>query len=160
MLFLVMPVAFVDRTDAYRIRGRGGRLAIALAGMVSDGWWCAVVAIVAHTSTGDVHQVAQTLLVIQLIGLLVNLNPLLPSDGYSAVETATRLVDVRGRSLALVRSTVLRRPLPPYLRDLTTRARAGYTTYGVLACLYVGLVIVVCLHSTTTAIAAVAGEVR
>lgn len=143
LLFYVMPVAFVDRTDAYRLRGRRGRIAIALAGMTSDGLFCGATGIVALTSDGLVHRTAMVLLTFQMIGLFVNLNPLMPGDGYTAVEAASGLVDPRGRSFALLRHLVLRRPLPSYLINLPKRARVGYLTYGAAAAIYIGFVMFV-----------------
>jgi putative peptide zinc metalloprotease protein len=156
MLFYCMPVAYVDRTDAYRLRGRGGRLAIALAGVTSDGWFCATTAVVVLNSTGFVHQCATILLAFQMMGLLVNVNLLLPSDGYTAVETATGLVDVRGRSFALVRCVVLRRPLPTHLANLSARVRAGYFAYGGACVLYIGVVVYFVIGTTISSVQTVA----
>lgn len=154
LLFYVMPVAYVDRTDAYRLRGRGGRIAIALAGMASDGWFCGITAIVALRSTGFTHHTATILLGIQMLGLFVNLNPLLPTDGYTAIETATGLVDLRGRSFTLLKRTASRRSLPSYLATLSRRARAGYLAYGTASAIYVCFVILVVLSGTVRAIQA------
>ncbi len=137
MLFFFMPVAYVDRTDAYRVRSRGGRLALALAGIVSDGILCGATALVASNASGLVQQVALVLLAYQLLGLLFNVNPLLPTDGYVALEISLGLVDLRGRSFALVGSLLRRRELPPYLARLGRAARTGYVLYAVFASAYV-----------------------
>lgn len=137
LLFYFMPVAYVDRTDAYRLKEKSSRAAIALAGMVSDGIFTGVIALVALNSTGFIHHVSVILLALQFIGLLVNLNPLLPGDGYTALESVTGLIDVRGRSLAVLKCKVLRRPLPPYLANLSRSSIRGYFIYGLVCVLYV-----------------------
>lgn len=136
LLFYFMPVAYVDRTDAYRLRGRGGRVALALAGITSDGWLCGITATFAIGGTGLVQHTAVILLGLQMIGLAVNVNPLLPSDGYSAIEAATGLIDARGRAFALLRSGVTRKQLPRHLAVLPLRARLSYIAYGAVCVVY------------------------
>ncbi|QWF82043.1 hypothetical protein [Amycolatopsis sp. CA-230715] len=136
LLFYFMPVAYVDRTDAYRLPGRGGRVALALAGITSDGIVCGLTGLTALTSTGFVQLSAIFLLSLQLLGLIVNINPLLPSDGYSAVEAATGLVDPRGRAFTVLKSVVRGRALPPYLASISRGAKASYFAYGVVCVAY------------------------
>lgn len=133
LMFWIIPVAYVDRTDAYRLRDRRLRVAIALAGMVNDGWVMGLTAVVAAWSTGLTHQVAGTLAGYQLILLLANLNPLAPSDSVSAVEAVTGEVDLRGRARTMLVSTLLHRPLLSYLSRLSTPRRTLYLWYGVLS---------------------------
>ncbi|MFD4532208.1 hypothetical protein ACFWNL_16960 [Kitasatospora sp. NPDC058397] len=137
LLFYFMPVAYVDRTDAYRVRERGGRIVLALAGVLSDGWFCGVVGILALNSHGLVQHTAAFLLGMQLLMLIVNLNPLMPSDGYTALEAATGLTNARGRAFALLRSTIRRQELPAHLRNVSRRARLTYMAYGLFSVAYV-----------------------
>jgi putative peptide zinc metalloprotease protein len=148
LLFFVMPLAFVDRTDAYRIRGRAGRVLIALAGPLSDGWWAGATALVATSTHGTVHAVASALLLLQLLGVLTNLNPLLPSDGYCAVESGFGLADPRSRALTLLKHTALRRPLPSYLSAAPRSARIGYAVYGGVCLLYAAAVAAMVVNQT------------
>ena len=153
MLFWVMPVAYVDRTDAYRIRDRGPRVAIALAGMVNDGWIMGATTIVASASTGTTHLVAATLMGYQLILLIANLNPLAPSDTVSALEAATGEIDLRGRSRTLLVSTIRRRRLPGYLCGLPATRRITYMVYGVLSYLFAAWVVLFVVWSLWRSIA-------
>ncbi|MGP3911354.1 hypothetical protein [Nonomuraea sp. 10N515B] len=139
LLFYFLPLAYVDRTDAYRLRGRGGRIVLALAGLMSDGWLTGVSAVVALTADGFVQHTAAFLLVFQLIGMVINLNPLLPSDGYAAIETATGLVDPRGRAFTLLGALIVPKPLPNYLANLALKARLAYLAYGLVCAAYVGV---------------------
>lgn len=137
LLFYFMPVAYVDRTDAYRVRGRGGRVVLALAGILSDGLFCGLTGVVALNSDGMVQDTAAFLLGMQLFMVVINLNPLMPSDGYTALESASGLTNARGRAFSLLRHTVRRRPLPAHLAHLSGRARKGYMTYGIVSVAYV-----------------------
>ncbi|GII03191.1 hypothetical protein Pta02_51990 [Planobispora takensis] len=144
LMLYFMPVAYVDRTDAYRIRSRGGRVMIALAGPFSDQIWYGVTGVVALTVGGQVGDIAYVLLVLQTLLTVVNLNPLLPSDGYHAIAAATGAVNLRGRAFAYLAHVVLRSPLPSSMHALTGWKRAGYLLFGALCFLYAaGLAVLV-----------------
>ena len=138
-MFWVLPIAYVDRTDSYRVRSKLGRAMLAFAGICSDGVVCGAEAAVAAASTGTVRQVALTLCAFQLTMLVTNLNPLTQSDGVAAVEAATGSVNLRGRSMFVLRCVLTRQPLPPGLAVMRPAVRWGYFIYG-LACSLLGLV--------------------
>ena len=139
LMFWAIPIAYVDRTDSYRVRSRRGLTMLALAGIFSDGVVCGLEAAVAWASTGTVRQVALTLCAFQLTMLVTNLNPLTQSDGVAAVEAATGSVNLRGRSMFVLRCVLARQPLPPALAVMRPAVRWGYFIYG-LACSLLGLV--------------------
>ena len=139
LMFWAIPIAYVDRTDSYRVRSRRGLTMLALAGIFSDGVVCGLEAAVAWASTGTVRQVALTLCAFQLTMLVTNLNPLTQSDGVAAVEAATGSVNLRGRSMFVLRCILTRQPLPPGLAVMRPAVRWGYFIYG-LACSLLGLV--------------------
>ena len=139
LMFWAIPIAYVDRTDSYRVRSRRGLTMLALAGIFSDGVVCGLEAAVAWASTGTVRQVALTLCAFQLTMLVTNLNPLTQSDGVAAVEAATGSVNLRGRSMFVLRCILTRQPLPPALAVMRPAVRWGYFIYG-LACSLLGLV--------------------
>ncbi len=138
LMFWVIPIAYVDRTDSYRVRSRSGLTMLALAGIFSDGVVCGLEAAVAWASSGTVRQVALTLCAFQLTMLVTNLNPLTQSDGVAAAEAATGSVNLRGRSMFVLRCVLSRRPLPPGLAVLRPAVRWGYFVYGLL-CSLLGL---------------------
>lgn len=135
LMFWVIPIAYVDRTDSYRVRSRLGLTMLALAGIFSDGVVCGLEAAVAWASSGAVRQVALTLCAFQLTMLITNLNPLTQSDGVAAAEAATGSVNLRGRSMFVLRCVVTRRPLPPALAGMRPAVRWGYFVYGLLCAL-------------------------
>ncbi|MDJ1132797.1 metalloprotease [Streptomyces iconiensis] len=145
LMLYVMPVAYVDRTDAYRVQGRAPRVLIALAGPMSDAIWAGVSALVHLNSDGAAHQVTGTLLQFQLLLMIVNLNPLLPSDGYHAIESAVGSVNIRGRSFAFLVHLLTRAPLPSHLLATSRGKRVGYCVFGAVCAVYgvllVGLVL-------------------
>ncbi|MEU5418775.1 PqqD family peptide modification chaperone [Streptomyces sp. NPDC020799] len=136
LMLYVMPVAYVDRTDAYRVRSRAPRVLIALAGPLSDAIWAGVTAVVLLSTHGAVADVAGALLYSQLFLMMINLNPLLPSDGYQALESAMGSVNLRGRSFAYLTHLVTRVPLPSHLLTASRAKRAGYLTFGGLCLAY------------------------
>ena len=138
LMFWAIPIAYVDRTDSYRVRSRRGLTMLALAGIFSDGVVCGLEAAVAWASTGMVRQVALTLCAFQLTMLITNLNPLTQSDGVAAVEAATGSVNLRGRSMFVLRCVLRRQPLPPALAVMRPAVRWGYFIYG-LACSLIGV---------------------
>ena len=140
LMFWAIPIAYVDRTDSYRVRSRRGLTMLALAGIFSDGVVCGLEAAVAWASTGTVRQVALTLCAFQLTMLVTNLNPLTQSDGVAAVEAATGSVNLRGRSMFVLRCVLRRQPLPPALAVMRPAVRWGYFIYGLL-CSLLGLLV-------------------
>ena len=138
LMFWAIPIAYVDRTDSYRVRSRRGLTMLALAGIFSDGVVCGLEAAVAWASSGTARQVALTLCAFQLTMLITNLNPLTQSDGVAAVEAATGSVNLRGRSMFVLRCVLRRQPLPPGLAVMRPAVRWGYFIYG-LACSLLGL---------------------
>jgi putative peptide zinc metalloprotease protein len=136
---LVLPVAYVDRTDAYRIRGRVGRVAIALAGPTVDLCAAGISATVVLISGGAA--LPHTVLVVQLFVLLTNLNPLLPTDGHQAVEAALGEINIRRRALSYIAHRALHAPLPSTLAKLSPRRRSTYVAYGLVSLGYVAVIL-------------------
>lgn len=148
LLFGVIPTAYVDRTDAYRLRRRWPRALIALAGPINDLLWAGAWAAVADVAAGGLGDTAHLLALIGALAVLSNLNPLLPTDGYHAIEAASGTLNFRGRALSLLAHRARRRPLPSHLRALSTRSQCGYLAFAVVAGTYsvmlvIGLILTV-----------------
>lgn len=152
-----MPIAYVDRTDSYRLPGRGGRVAICVAGPVQDLGWVALYAVLASTVDGVIGQVAHVAVVLALYLVLFNLNPLLPTDGQQAVEAATGEVNFRGRAMAYLGHLLLRVPLPSYLTGASRARRYGYLAYGATCAAYL-LVMLTLLAITAVSAARAVGS--
>jgi putative peptide zinc metalloprotease protein len=132
----VIPVAYVDRTDAYRVRSRKGRAAIALAGPANDLLWAGATGAVILLADGAVAETATLVLFFQLALLAANLNLILPTDGYHAIEAMAGEMNFRGRATSYVVHRLLRQPLPSTLQTVGRRRRAAYVSFVVAAVLY------------------------
>lgn len=145
LLFYAIPMAYVDRTDAYRFHGRAGRAFVSLAGPISDTFWMGVVALVVIRSSGSTQALWYSFLALQSLALVANLNPLFPTDGYHAVESALGSINMRSRALTFVLHKLSRTPLPAYLGRVPRRAKFGYAGYAVISSAYLGVVLWVLL---------------
>ena len=145
LLFFVLPIAYVDRTESYRHQGRFGRALISLAGPLVDLTLAGITATVVLTQTGPFAALCHTLLVLQVLSLLANLNPLFPSDGYHALEATLGSINMRGRALTYVLHRLSRTPLPTYLQAVPRRTRVGYVVYAVVSLAYTAVVLLAVL---------------
>lgn len=152
--YYFIPIAYADRTDTYQVRSRVSRVAISLAGPASDMVWCGLAATAllsgAVDPRGFVGQVLQSCIYFFLVGLLGNFNPLLPSDGQQALESALGLVNVRNRAIGYL---VAKLPGGDKadLRLASNRImKVGYLVYGTICCVYLLAVAVMMIWSVTS----------
>ncbi|MCG8648609.1 MAG: site-2 protease family protein [Pirellulales bacterium] len=98
MFFLFAPLAYVDVTDAWKLRSRWQRVQIALAGVYLElmvasiaawAWWLFPPAGIAQ------HLAAQFFLIAGPATLLVNANPLLRLDGYYVLSDISEIPNLR-----------------------------------------------------------------
>jgi putative peptide zinc metalloprotease protein len=130
-MLYVMPVGYVDRTDAYRVRDRKSRAFIALAGPVNDQLWFGVTGIIAITQQGtELGHLAFTYLIFQAFLTLMNFNPVAPSDGYHMVSALSGAINFRGQALSYLTHLVLRLPLTPELERIPTSRRRWFVVYA------------------------------
>jgi putative peptide zinc metalloprotease protein len=139
----VIPIAYVDCTDAYRLAQRSRRVAIALAGPAVDVMAAGVAAIVSLSATGAWAATAHLVLAIFVVLILSNLNPLFPTDGYHAIEAAFGGLNFRRRAFGYAGHRILRRPLSSALVSTSRTQRVGYTLYTAVAVLYMTFVVAV-----------------
>lgn len=146
LLYYFIPVAYTDRTDAYRLRDFRARANIALAGPVFDFCATALSAVIASTTSGPVSATFQTLMWVQLAGFISNLNPLMPGDACHILEAWRGMLNFRGRAFTLFWRRLTFRSLPPHLQRLTTREQWFHFGYAALASLYVITLAVSAFH--------------
>ncbi|MER5885339.1 PqqD family peptide modification chaperone [Streptomyces sp. NPDC001941] len=152
LLFYVVPAAYVDRTDAYRLSARRPRVVIALAGVAVDLLWAGGYALLATRADGQLAQAASLVLLLQVVLLIGNLNPLLPTDGYQALEAGLGVVNLRARAFTALRCTVRRGPRPSWLTARTRAQRAGYQVFGLVCLGYAAMVAVMLVHTVGLAV--------
>lgn len=149
LMLYVMPVGYVDRTDSHRVKSRSGRVAISLAGPMSDQIWFGVAGVIALTAGPSVSTMAVVMMIFQILLTIMNFNPLTPSDGYHAATAALGIVNLRGKSFALVVHRIFRAPLPTNLQRISARERRIMTGYGVLCLLFALLLGAMAVRSVT-----------
>ena len=97
MFFLLAPLAYVDVTDAWKLRRRSQRVQIALAGVYLElgiaaiaawAWWYLPAGMCKHIA-------AQIFVVAGPATLLVNANPLLRLDGYYLLSDLLEIPNLR-----------------------------------------------------------------
>jgi putative peptide zinc metalloprotease protein len=137
LMLYVMPVGYVDRTDAYRVRDRKSRAFIALAGPVNDQLWFGVTGVIALANQGtELGNFAFTYLIFQAFLTLMNFNPVSPSDGYHMVSALSGAINFRGQALSYLTHLVLRLPLTPELERIPTKRRRWFVLYAVACVLF------------------------
>ena len=141
MLFYFEPAFFCNVNDAWTFPERKARLWVTAAGSWIELVLASIAAIVwwmtaPGTLMSDVA--LTTLLIAGLATMFVNLNPLLPLDGYYALLDWLEISNLRQRAFAHLRWTIntrwlgLDQPMPP----ADERERRVFLVYGTLAALY------------------------
>lgn len=154
LAWLVFPVAFVDRSDAYTLKSRFGRASIALIGPACDGTLSGIAALLGATLPHPISSSFTLAAILQLYLLLANLNPLFRTDGYHALESFSGATNIRSRAITFVLSMIMHVPLPTYLKRVSPWAKAGYIIYilaGILYIFFFGLMVVLGVRSLVDA---------
>jgi putative peptide zinc metalloprotease protein len=139
ILYWFLPVAYIDRTDSYRLRQPWQRLSIPIAGPLFDACAAGFTAIIALSISGEAHATMEAISSLQALLFLINLNPLLPTDGFHALEALTGRSNTRRRAFRVLLSRLGVLPLPPHLRALTRLEQRVYAIYGFLAAAYIAI---------------------
>jgi putative peptide zinc metalloprotease protein len=137
----LIPLTYVDRTDAYRVRSRAGRSAVALVGPLVD---LAAAGLSGLLITLDPVRFGELrwLIGMQLFVILNNLNPLLPiTDGHHAMEAALGEINLRDRAFRYLGHVLFRIPLPAAQRAVSAARRRMYLAYGLVSTAFVGLLL-------------------
>lgn len=143
LFFLLIPLTYVDRTDAYRVRSRAGRSAVALVGPLVDLTAAGLSGLLIVLSPEQFGEL-RWLLGMQLFLAVNNLNPLLPvTDGHHAMEAALGELNLRNRAFTYLGHVLFRIPLSAAHRSVSAARRWMYLAYGVVSAGYVGLVLTV-----------------
>jgi putative peptide zinc metalloprotease protein len=156
MLMYFTPCFFVDVSTSMLFENRWHKIWVAMGGIYVEVIITVLATAVWTVTPPDllVNDVAYRVMIVGfVIGVLVNLNPLIKLDGYYVLSDLLQISELRERSMAywkgLVRKIVLRRPMEEAVRGI--RRRRAYVTYGGVAMLYTVAIIFaffVWLHAT------------
>ncbi len=146
-----LPLAYVDCTDLYRLPGRRPRVVVALAGPFVDVVAAGAAAAIALATRGETSGTAFMVLIGLLLVLTRNLTPLLPTDGYFALEAATGELNLRRRAWSHLCATLAGRGTAQGPR---TRRERIYLAYAALAALYTAVLVVLVVAELRVAIGA------
>jgi putative peptide zinc metalloprotease protein len=102
LLYYFLPVAYTDRTDAYRLRDFNSRAAIAMAGPMFDLYGAGISAAASCLTSGTAAVNFRLLMWMQVITFISNLNPLMPGDGYHVLEAWFGALNFRRRAFSLL----------------------------------------------------------
>jgi putative peptide zinc metalloprotease protein len=121
MFFMFAPLAYVDVTDAWRLRSSWARVQIALGGVYFEAWTAIAAAFMYPLLPDGLarHIAAQWMIIAGPASWLVNANPLLRLDGYYALSDLLNIPNLRmhGRAhwLAIIERYFLGIPAPQRL---------------------------------------------
>lgn len=159
MLMYFSPCFFVDVSTSMLFENRWHRIWVAMGGIYVEVIVTILAAIVWYVTPTDLllNDVAYRVMVVGfIIGVLVNLNPLIKLDGYYVVSDLLQISELRERSMAywkdLFRKHVLRKPMHEPVHGV--RRRRAYATYGGIAILYTASILLaffIWLHSILVA---------
>jgi putative peptide zinc metalloprotease protein len=141
LLYYLFPFAYVDRSDSHRVQQRIPRVAIAVAGPAADLIGAGVSAAVALTTAGTFRDTAVLLCMAQVANLVANLNPLMPSDGYHALETVLGELNLRKRASSYLLHRLTGKVLPSSLAYVGPKERTFFLLYSSLVSVYTLLVL-------------------
>ena len=149
ILYWFIPVFYIDRTDSYRLRRKANLVAIPLAGPLFDACASGITAIAAWCSSGEWQSILRAISLVQGLVFLVNLNPLLPTDGFHALEAFIGRTNTRHRAYRFLLWRLGLRSLPRYLEKIGKGEQRIYTIYGLSTMVYVAILACVTVVQST-----------
>lgn len=138
---LMTPILYTDVTDAWRLRLRRDKLAIDAAGIVVELALAGICLFLwSFLPDGPMRSAAFVTATTSLVvGLLVNLNPLMRFDGYYLLSDAWQVPNLQPRSNAMalwwVREALFDLRLPPP-EPMARRQRAALVAYALAGWIY------------------------
>jgi Zn-dependent protease len=129
MLYVCIPMAFCDVSDAHRFSEKWKRIVVSAAGIYFQLLLAAVAglawALLALPASAEL--VLAQIVAITLVATLANLNPLLKLDGYYILSDWLEIPNLRPRAFATLDRLARRLPVSG-----ETRERRAFLWYGVL----------------------------
>ena len=140
-LMLMTPCLYCDIQDAWKLKSKWGRIQISLAGIYAESILGFIAVLVwLSTDIGPAHQFALHVMSTTLFGtFLINLNPLIRSDGYHVLQDFLGTSNLKERSQKetsrqIISWTTGRESSQRARKTLLTKA--GYLIYATCSELY------------------------
>jgi len=139
-LLVLMPVPYVDASDASLFGRRRDRMLVSAAGMLAEGALAALALLCwSVLEAGVLREAALAIVVTGSVStLLFNANPLLRFDGYYLLQDALELPNLAARSAAWWRTLARRRVfgIAHAIDEAPPRERRWLAGYGLASLLY------------------------
>jgi Zn-dependent protease len=129
MLYVCIPMAFCDVSDAHRFSEKWKRIVVSAAGIYFQLLLAAIAGLAwaLLALPASVELVLAQIVAITLVATLANLNPLLKLDGYYILSDWLEIPNLRPRAFATLDRLARRLPVSGEMRE-----RRAFLWYGVL----------------------------
>ncbi|HET9253521.1 MAG TPA: HlyD family efflux transporter periplasmic adaptor subunit [Candidatus Eisenbacteria bacterium] len=149
MLMYFGPCFFVDVSHSMLFENRWHRIWVAMGGIYFESFITIIAAVLWAVTPPELYlnDLSYRVMMMGLVmGVLLNLNPLLKFDGYYVLSDLLQISQLREQALPYVRNVVkgwFRRDAAPTERVVGIRRRRAYLIYGLLTFAY-SYVVIVC----------------
>jgi putative peptide zinc metalloprotease protein len=149
MLMYFGPCFFVDVSHSMLLENRWHRIWVAMGGIYFESFITIAAAVLWAVTPPEIYlnDLSYRVMMMGLImGVIMNLNPLLKFDGYYVLSDLLQISQLREQALPYVRNLLLRpfrRGADAAVRVVGIRRRRAYLVYGLLTLVY-SYVVIVC----------------
>ena len=143
LLLYFQPCFYSNVSDAYLFPDRKKRIAVTLAGIISQiVIWALAVMVWRVTSTDNIiNSVAFIIIALSFVGITFNVNPLLKLDGYYFLVDYWEIPNLRQKAFRHLRQNFLGLASDEQRLSVTPREHRIFLYYGIASLLYSGALI-------------------
>ena len=143
LLLYFQPCFYSNISDAYMFPDRKKRMAVTLAGIVSQIVVWALATLVWRLTSMDniINTVAFIIIALSFVGIAFNFNPLLKLDGYYFLVDYWDIPNLRQKAFRYLRQKILGLDSDEDKLEVTRREHRIFIYYGIAAFIYSGALI-------------------
>lgn len=144
LLLYFQPCFYSNVSDAYLFPEKGKRIAVTLAGIISQVVVWAIATLVWRVTSMDniVNTVAFIIIALSFVGITFNLNPLLKLDGYYFLVDYWEIPNLRRKAFLYLRQRFLGLVSEEAPVEATSREQKIFIYYGLASLMYSGALII------------------
>ena len=136
-LYFFGPMFYVDTTDGWTLE-RYQRIMISAAGSIAEITIASIIMIAQYLGQFPpfVSHVLTMVVFYIFYGLLINLSPLMQTDGYLILSDSLKMPDLRAKSFSYLKALAARlfgKPVDKEMKTLTTKTKCILLIYAILA---------------------------